>query len=86
MSTAGPEYEAKIPVSILGKLVNRRRRQVRMDNMGLSSLMEAMRDLGKTTHTKLPQELVDMALDELCAWAEEHAPELFYTEKGPANE
>jgi DNA-directed RNA polymerase beta' subunit len=61
--------EKDIPAHVLMKVINRRRRLRWWERNGAPDrIVEAER------------ELVDKALDDLCAWAEEHAPELFYRE------
>jgi len=64
------EEEKVIPKHMLMKVLNRRRRLVALERAGGPVNLRASERL-----------LLDKALDEFCAWAEEHAPELFYSEK-----
>jgi len=66
-----PDREmTEIPERLLGKIVNRRRRLARLQREGFPGEM-----------LERERVLLDRALDEFAAWAEEHAPELFYTER-----
>ena len=65
-----PLLDKVIPTHVLMKIVNRRRRLLWLQDQAIPKLIE-MRE----------RVLLDMAVDDLCAWAEEHAPELFYRDK-----
>jgi hypothetical protein len=61
--------EVHIPRSILVRVLNRRRRLVLLKRMN------------QPTHVIIQErDLLDKALDDFVAWAEEQAPDLFYTE------
>jgi hypothetical protein len=62
--------QISIPRDMLVKIVNRRRRQVWWREQGAPEEMY-----------ESEQKLIDEALDNFCAWAEEHAPTLFYAKK-----
>lgn len=65
----------QIPKPILSKIVNRRRRMVRIIGLDAPpSLIER------------EQALLNDSVDELCAFFEEHADHIFYTKKGGADE
>jgi hypothetical protein len=65
-----PYDDPKVPGLILAKIVNRRRRQLWFEKARAPSLF-----------IEKEQRLINEAVDELSAWAEEHAPELFYRRK-----
>jgi hypothetical protein len=69
------EREKQIPGHVLMKVLNRRRRLVWWEKRG-----------GPEPFLARERELLDEALDDLCAWAEEHAPELFYRDKDDEGE
>lgn len=62
--------EKQIPGHVLMKIINRRRRLLWWERNG-----------APPNHVVREQELLDKAVDDLVAWAEEHAPELFYRDK-----
>lgn len=63
-------HAVDIPGHVLTKVVNSHRRLHRLRQIGIPEEF-VNREL----------EIRDRALDGFCAWAEEHAPQLFYTEK-----
>lgn len=70
MSAQPTEPEPMVPRHVLMKVLNRRRR-----------LLWWQRNYGPPKQIEQERDLLDKALDDLCAWAEEHAPDLFYRDK-----
>ena len=68
--SAPVEPEATIPRHVLMKVLNRRRRLLWWERNG-----------GPDEFVQKERVLLDKALDDFCAWAEEHAPDLFYRDK-----
>jgi hypothetical protein len=65
-----PLPDQMIPRHVLMKVLNRRRRLLWWQRNGAPPDIVARE-----------QKLLDKALDDFCAWAEEHAPDLFYRDK-----
>ena len=71
--------QVPIPRVVAVKLLNRHRRLSYLRSLGGLRGQVAR---GKHPGIEREERLRDEALDQFCAWAEEHAPSLFYTEKG----
>jgi len=67
-----PVVQVEIPRHVLMKVLNRHRR------------LEWWKGQGAPEHViESERKLLDKALDDFAAWAEEHSPALFYSEKHP---